>query len=413
MSVPAPTRVHRRLTEWGAGLLARFGRMPWWAQALTIWMVSRAWAFVIFAVVDRQAPDGPWGRSPLGYLGFVSIWDGTWYQSVHDHGYPDELPRGASGTVAENPWAFYPLFPMVVRAVTAWTGLPWAVCAPTVALVAGFLAAVLILRLFQQFLSHATALWALAVVAFGPVSPVFQAAYAESLHLALLAGVLLLLLRGHLLPAAPLILLMCLTRPAGVPFAAALGVFWVVRSVSAVRRRRHRPWWRLLDRWFWLALWSCACALLWPGLAWAVTGEPGAYTDTETAWRATALVPFEPWLTLGSRFFGPALGWLAVLVAAGAFALLITTRAVRGVLPSLLWLWVVCYAVYLAAFLHPQSSTFRLLVPLFVLAGPLAAVSDSRAFRWTLVIVGAMSQIVWIGYLWQWSPLPGGGDYPP
>lgn len=395
------------------GIAARLLQTPWWVQALIIWGVSRVWAAVIFAVVDRQAPDGPWGETPLGYVNFMAIWDGAWYERIHDSGYPTELPRDASGTVQENQWAFYPVFPLAVRAITGLTGLPWALTASTLALLAGFAAAVVIARLFREFLSPTTAVWALALVAFGPTSPVFQTAYAESLHLALVATALLLILRGQALLAAPVILVMCLTRPAGVPFAAALGLTWVVSSVVALRRGT-RSWPGIFgDKWFWLALWSCACALLWPGIAWLATGELSAYTDTETAWRAGSLVPFEPWLALGTRFFGPVLAPLAVLVLAGAFILLVTTRIVRQSLPLLLWMWVVCYAVYLAAFLHPQSSTFRMLIPMFVLAAPLMAVSDSRAYRWTLVIVGAMFQIVWVGYLWQWSPLPGGGDYPP
>lgn len=416
MNQTAPTRVHVWLGAVGARAAGLFMSAPWWAQALIIWLASRLWGFVLFSVVDRQAPDGPWGQSPLGYSSFVSIWDGQWYEKVHDAGYPTELPRNATGTVAANQWAFYPLFPMVVRLITGATGLPWEFAGPTVALVAGFAAAPLILGLFREFLGSRDALWALAVVAFGPASPVLQTAYAESLHLALLAAALLLVLRGHSVAAAGTILLMCLTRPAGVPFAAALGLTWFIRSVLRVGGGRPgglTGWLRLLDKWFWLALWSCGCALLWPALAWWATGDVGAYTDTETAWRGTSLVPFEPWLRLGNRFFGVGLGWLAVLVLVGLFALIVTTRVVRETLPLIAWMWVVCYAVYLLAFLHPQSSTFRLLIPVFVVAAPLVAVSESKAYRWGLVIVGALLQLVWVGYLWQWSPLPQGGDWPP
>lgn len=403
-----------------ARLAGWFFSVPWWCQALLIWLASRVLGFVIFSVVDRQAPDGPWGQPPLGYFNFVNIWDAQWYQRIHDGGYPTDLPRDSAGTVQANQWAFYPVFPMLVRAITGTTGLPWAAVASTVALLAGFAAAVLILKLFQQFLGHTTALWALAVVAFGPTSPIFQTAYAESLHLALMAAALLLILRGHTLAAAPVILVMCLARPAGVPFAAALGLTWFVIAVRRVFATRGlgdddagTPLWRVFDKWFWLAIWACGCAMLWPAIAWWWTGEVGAYTDTETAWRGTSLVPFEPWFTLGSRFFGPVTGWLVVVVLVVAFALLITTRVVRSTLPLTIWMWVVCYAVYLLAFLHPQSSTFRMLIPLFVLAAPLVALSDSKSYRWTLVIVGMMFQIVWVGYLWQWSPLPGGGDWPP
>ena len=48
------------------------------------------------------------------------------------------------------------------------------------------------------------------------------------------------------------------------------------------------------------ALMVCACALIWPAIAWAVTGRVDAYTATETAWRSSHLALFEPWLKQGS-----------------------------------------------------------------------------------------------------------------
>lgn len=400
-------------------MVERFGKAPWWAQALIIWCVSRIWAAVIFYVVDRQAPDGPWGPTPLGYFDFMSIWDGQWYQRIHDEGYPQHLPRDASGTVEANAWAFYPVFPLLVKAITSVTGLPWAATASTVALLAGFGAAVLIVKLFREFLPEQASLWALAMVAFGPASPIFQTAYAESLHLAMLAGAFVLVLRGKTLWAAAVILVMCLTRPAGVPFAAALGLswfIWAVRDLLAAHRSSTlgaTSIVRVCNTRLWLALWACCCALLWPAIAWLVTGEISAYTDTETAWRGTSLVVFEPWLVLGERFFGSGWGSLALIAVIGIFFLLISTRVVRQSLPPVVWMWVVCYAVYLLAFLHPQSSTFRMLIPLFVLAAPLAVVSQDRSYRIAVIVAGAAFQIVFIGYLWQWSPLPGGGDWPP
>lgn len=419
MNAVAPTRVHLALAQTWGRTGSAFIRLPWWGQALLIWLVSRMWAALLFVVVDRQSPDGPWGPTPLGYFNVLTIWDGQWYERVHDGGYPAELPRDANATVQPNEWAFYPVFPLVVRAITAVTGLPWALAASTVALLAGFAAAVVILKLFREFLAPASALWALAVVAFGPVSPIFQTAYAESLHVALLAGALLLAVRGRALWSVGLILVMCLTRPAGVPFAAALGLTWFTHSVATLRTHGANGTLGVpqvlgvFNRWFWLAVWASACALIWPALAWVVTGEVGAYTQTETAWRGTSLVVFEPWFALGARFLGPYLGWLVVVAVVAGFALLITTRTVRATLPLIVWMWVACYALYLLAFLHPQSSTFRMLAPLFVLAAPLVAASPARSYRITLVVVGALFQIVWVGYLWQWSPLPGGGDWPP
>lgn len=409
-----PLRLHAGL---GGGLRSAGSwllRRPWWLQALLIWAISRAWGALLFTVVDRQSyRQGPWGEGPLGYFRYVSIWDGDWYERILTEGYPTEIPREADGTARANAWAFYPVFPYLVRALLQITGLPWSVAASSAALVFGFGAAVVMLLLFRRLLPGPSALWALAVVAFSAPAPVLQAAYAESLHLALLAAALLLVLDRRALLAAPVILVMCLTRPAGVPFAAALGITWFIRSCVALRGPERGHLSRLFDRWFWLALWACACALLWPLIAWLTTGELRAYTDTETAWRGTDLVVVEPWLALGGQFLGEGWGWLLLLAVAGGFGLVVTSRAVRAILPLGVQIWVIAYGVYLLLVLHPQSSTFRMLLPLFVLAAPLVALSDSRAYRWLLLVAGVISQIVWVGYLWQWSPLPGGGDWPP
>ncbi len=96
----------------------------------------------------------------------------------------------------------------------------------------------------------------------------------------------------------------------------------------------------------------------------------------------------------------------------GAFALLMMSRPVAA-LGAELRLWCVCYMGYLLVFLHPQTSTFRMLLPLFPLALAAARVSRSRAYRGTVVIMFLLLQMVWIVWLWAWAQLPGGGDYPP
>ncbi|MFC6258868.1 hypothetical protein ACFP5Z_17625, partial [Kocuria oceani] len=167
------------------------------------------------------------------------------------------------------------------------------------------------------------------------------------------------------------------------------------------------------DGLFALAVLSCAAALAWPAIAWWATGEPTAYTETETAWRGGGLVPVVPWFDTGTDLFGPVAGLVAPVLLVAGGVLVLRSRVVRERLDLLTRVWLASYAVYLLLFLHPQTSTFRLLLPLFPLALPLAAVSDSRAYRVACVLFGAVLQLVWVGWLWHWKQLPGGGDYPP
>ena len=123
-------------------------------------------------------------------------------------------------------------------------------------------------------------------------------------------------------------------------------------------------------------------------------------------------MPFKPWFDTGVELFGPVLGLLAPVVFAALFAaMLFLPPVVR--LGTELRLWCACYMGYLLMFLHPQTSTFRMLLPLFPLALGAVFLSRSRAYRGTVVAMFLLLQIVWIVWLWAWAQLPGGGDYPP
>ena len=98
-----------------------------------------------------------------------------------------------------------------------------------IAMVSGLGAALVIYRLFRHKASHRTALWATVFVATFPVSPVLQVPYAESLNLLLLAAALLLVVERRYLWAMPVVVLMCLSRPTGVPFAAMVGLLFLYR----------------------------------------------------------------------------------------------------------------------------------------------------------------------------------------
>jgi hypothetical protein len=242
---------------------------------------------------------------------------------------------------------------------------------------------------------------------------VLQVPYAESLNLLLLASALLLVIQRRYLWAMPVVVLMCLSRPTGVPFAAMAGGLLAYRLWQRGRRQADAPHsGRELLALAALAGVSGLSALLWPAIAWAVTGDPAAYTKTETVWRGHDLVPFKPWFDTGIQLFGPVLGLLAPFVFVALFGLVMSSSPVVA-LGAELRLWCVCYMGYLLVFLHPQTSTFRMLLPLFPLALGAVLVSRSKAYRGTVIIMFLLLQVVWIVWLWAWAQLPGGGDYPP
>ncbi|MFI5084951.1 MAG: hypothetical protein ACHP7K_03365, partial [Actinomycetales bacterium] len=395
--------------------LLRFGhaarRWPWWTQVGLIYAGARLVSWAIMAGVALHQGPNPWGPAAPDYQHFINFWDSSWYREVFTSGYPGTVPRNPAGTALENPWAFYPLYPVLVRALASVTALNWLVLAPAVSVLCGLAATLVVYRLFRRFATTTTALWGVVFFVTFPVSPVLQIPYAESLSLLLLAAALLLLVRGQYLWAAPVVALMCLSRPVGLPFAALVGAHLLLRLWQGWRGTRVVRRQELL-RLGTLQLVSAVGAVAWPLIAWAATGDMKAYTDTETAWRGGELVLFKPWVTAGKQLLGPVLGPAAPVLLVVLAALYLNSRAVRQ-LGTGMRLWCVAYFLYLLAFLQPQTSTFRMLLPLFPLALAGACLSRSRAFRVTVVVMFVLLQLVWVTWLWAWAPLPGGGDYPP
>jgi hypothetical protein len=401
------------ISELGIRAAGAVRRWPWWLQVSALYVAARLASAWIFMAAALQQGTNPWFPARPDYWNFINIWDARWYGEVISNGYPAVLPVDAAGNVQENTWAFYPLFPFLGRALSALTGMAPAAALVLIAMLSGLGAALVLYILFRHKVPHGTAMWAVAFFATFPVSGILQVPYAEPLTILLLSAALLLVIRRQYYAAMPVVVLMCLSRPVGVPFAAMVGLLFVYRLVQRGRGRDpqvHSP--RELGSLAGLAVLSGASALIWPAAAWAATGDIEAYTKTETVWRGHDLVPFKPWFDTGIQLFGPILGVLAPFIFAALFVLMMFSPPVLR-LGMELRLWCACYMAYLLLFLHPQTSTFRMLLPLFPLALSAALLSRSRAYRGTVIVMFILLQIVWIVWLWAWAQLPGGGDYPP
>src|SRR5690606_30203783 len=102
------------------------------------------------------------------------------------------------GAVTQNAWAFFPLYPGIVRLLSTVTGLGWTSVAPTLSLACGGAAMLVVHRLVARTGRLLTArrpglpLATVAVVSVFPSAPVLQVAYTESLALLLVASTLYL-----------------------------------------------------------------------------------------------------------------------------------------------------------------------------------------------------------------------------
>ncbi len=407
---PAPVVAGRSsTTRWRA----RYRVVPWWVRVSVVYLVARlVTGAMLLAFASVQTANSFTVQHP-SYLSFASIWDGAWYRVIASSGYPSTLPVDTAGHVTENAWAFMPAYPFLVRGLMVLTGASFEAVAVAVSFAAGWGAALVFRRLMGRFLDDGRATFATVLFCVAPVSAVFQVAYAEAMGLFLLLVALLLMVDRRWWTMLPVVLLLGMTRPTGLAFALLVVLFlgvWAVRpawvrETGRLTVRRAVP--PLV-----VGVVSGLVGLAWPAIAWAVTGVPKAYTDTELAWRSSyigwqELVPFTPWIQGFGWWFRQPAGGVLLAVAVVGFAVFVLHPAARRIGLELR-LWGVAYVVYLLAVFFPQSSTWRILLPIAPLLG-IVALPRSRVYRVLLVVVCLGLQWVWLDTCWwvdgyDWTP---------
>jgi hypothetical protein len=400
----APSRPSAR--TW---LTVRYRLAPWWAKVLVVFVVSRVVTSGILLWFASKQEANAWTGARPGYLDFANMWDGHWYFIIAVAGYPTELPVTADGHVGESAWAFMPAYPGVVRALMLATGLDFRVIAVFVSVAFALGTALMSYKLMRLVLPGGTALFAVVLYCFAPLSPILQVAYAESMQAFFLTLALYLLVKRDYWMLLPVVVVMSLTRPSGLAFALALGFHVIYRWV----RRDREPFARReIVASVTVGLVSVLAGFAWLLIAGAVTGSITAYTDTELAWRSAyigyqELVPLTPWV-LAANFWVPGVLGVVLLVALVlGFAAFMFSRPVRRLGPDIRF-WVASYVLYLLAVFFPQSSTFRLLLPVFPLWGALAQ-PRSWVYRLALVLICIAGQIGWVYIGWwvdgyDWTP---------
>jgi glycosyl transferase family 87 len=204
-------------------------RLSWIWRPLGIYAASRLAVGVAVAVAADLVP--------LPGIPSLRTWDHGWYLGVAQGGYPDFVPEVA-GRAVQNNLGFFPLFPLLLRAVHG-LGLSWEMTALVTSAATGLAATLLVWRLLEALSGRRAADRGVALFCFFPGAFVLSFAYAEGLMLALAAACLLALRRHRWLTAGVLAALASATRPNGIALAGACA--WA--ALVAVRSRRE---WRAL-----------------------------------------------------------------------------------------------------------------------------------------------------------------------
>jgi hypothetical protein len=311
---------------WWAELRADPSRMAavrdtWWAlwsSRLLVWVAGVGTILAFGFGPVRTAFNPPGVTRGFGRLGDLlaapaARWDAAWYLVIAHDGY-----RPSAGAATASRTAFFPLYPLALRAVS-WLGSPPVLAGVLISVCALALALYGIHRLTTLELGggrtatggqaavggHAgeTARLAVLVTAFAPMAFFFSAVYSESLYLALSVGLFWCARQGRWALVGLLGALAAATRSTGIVLLAPALMLYLygpredrLSDVAAGARagwRRVRPRYRLRANVLWLAV---------PLLGVAV------YMAYLSLAGGDALAPFHAQQVWGRHFAGPYLG---------------------------------------------------------------------------------------------------------
>lgn len=233
---------------------------PGWRPLISpaaAWATSRVLSFAAIAVGYhlREQPD------PVNQA--LRDWDGNWYLEAAN-GY--DYPVVTADPIGTSDIAFFPVFPVLIRSVTAVTGLTPYTAGIVVTAVFGLLAIVAIWLLMNAVGGRDLADRTAWLVAFFPGSIALTLIYSEGVMLTAVALCLLALLQRRWVLAGLLGAVASASRPNGIAIAVACGL----AALLAIRDDRD-----------WGSLAAPALApmgfVLYMGWLWAQTGTPDVW----------------------------------------------------------------------------------------------------------------------------------------
>jgi hypothetical protein len=179
------------------------------------------------------------GRTLPGVGDRAVPWDSFWYLTIARSGYSPTLhPTGLGHHDKYSDWAFYPAFPLVVRAVHEVTRMPIVVAGYVAAGVLGLLAIRAVYALGAQLGGERVGRGSALLLAAWPGSVVLTLPYSEGLFIAATATSVLLFLRRRWWLAGLAGLVSTAARPMGIALVLAL----LAGAVIEVARRDRREW---------------------------------------------------------------------------------------------------------------------------------------------------------------------------
>jgi hypothetical protein len=187
-------------------------------------------------VAEANRLELPRPKNAVGLITQVlTSWDGAWYYRIIRDWYPTSIPPDITYEMPEARAAFFPVYPMLVRAVDAVLPGGDVLAGLLLNTLLGAVAIWLVGLLAREVFGERVAYRAMLLMVFFPGSFVLSFTYSEATLIAVAAGCLLCLQRRQWLAAGVLALIGTGTRPNGLALVAACAV----AALFAIRDRRE------------------------------------------------------------------------------------------------------------------------------------------------------------------------------
>jgi hypothetical protein len=229
--------------------------------SLVVFAISRVVTFLMAYAISAV--------SGLSLTEVLARWDGGWYLAVVQHGYPDAVAEGL-GVQAQTTIAFFPGYPVMIKAASSVTGVPPAVTGVVISTLTGAAASVVLWLLAVRVTDVKSANRTVVLFCFLPAAFVLSMVYAEALFVLLVAGCLLTLMNERWAVAGLTAAFAGLVRPNGLVLTLCCG--WA--AIQAIRR--HGSWRPIIAP---LLAPTGTLAFLW--YLYLRTGDPLAYVHTQ------------------------------------------------------------------------------------------------------------------------------------
>ena len=304
----------------------------------------------------------------------LTTWDGRWFLRAIRQGYPTHLPM-VHGHVAQNPIAFFPLFPLGVRALHV-TGLDLGTAALVLSGVTGATAVLAVGYLTRRFAGDRAGKRAALLFAVFPGTFVFSFAYSEGIVVTCVGfGLIALLDRRWWLAG-----LLGALATAASPLALAFVVSCAWCGIGAAWKDR-RPWPLLAP------LLAPLGFVAYMAYLWRHTGQLMAWRLTERGgWKSypSLAYPFRIIWTFVRDPLSPTITG-QILFAGTVVAVIGVVLMIRERQPMPVLLYGIC-ALGSAAVSQPVGLRPRFLMLAFPLVIALGTRYQGRTYRWLVAV---------------------------